>query len=119
LDGKKRLKGPKGNEKILFSWNDFQSASIHESCVSSYKDQMQEKRYHPLFLQFPSYNPAILFPWMEEGGGITNAMGYPFFVIRMVFPVFFTVSKTFKQVALNLDVAMVSCVIYFTPFLCL
>jgi hypothetical protein len=45
------------------------------------------------------------------GGGVTNAIGSPLRVTKIDFPVFLTLSNRRKQVALNFDMGMVSCMI--------
>ncbi len=43
------------------------------------------------------------------GGGVTSAIGSPLRVMMIDFPVFLTLSNTRKQVALNFEMDIVSC----------
>jgi hypothetical protein len=43
------------------------------------------------------------------GGGVTSAIGSPLRVTMIDFPVFLTLSNNRKQVALNFDMGIVSC----------
>ncbi len=63
----------------------------------------------PFIFTVPLIQPSQPFSFDGGGGGITNAIGSPFFVTSILFPVFFTLSKTFKQVALDIAI----CIEYF------
>ena len=47
----------------------------------------------------------------DSGGGVTSAMGSPFRVTSIDFPVFFTSPSNRRQVALNFEIGMVSSIL--------
>jgi len=54
----------------------------------------------PLDAKLPSHELGL----SGEGGGTICAMGSPFRVTRMGWPVFFTLSSNARQVALNFEI---------------
>lgn len=61
----------------------------------------------PLILAVPAIQPSQEAFFGGSGGGITWATGTPFFVMSNGLPVFRTSSTTARQVALNLEIAIV------------
>ena len=60
----------------------------------------------PVIFILPFKQPSQVFD-LGGGGGMTSAMGSPFRVMRMEFPVFLTLSRSRRHVALNFEMGMV------------
>jgi len=62
----------------------------------------------PVILPVVRNEPSHDFGRFGSGGGSTWAIGSPFRVTRMGFPVLLTLASTAKQVALNLEIVISS-----------
>ena len=65
----------------------------------------------PVILLASFMEPSQVFDFGGGGGGMTSAMGSPFFVTSRERPVFFTLAKRCRQVALNFVIGISSIMI--------